>query len=364
LGSILFSVGAPSFITQVQKQRLKKDKRLVERHTMADNVAAQPIIQEPVGVVQFQYNSDYPSLEEQPPAEFPPADPSPCARITTRVYDASTNRVTIVQNVLVRTLLPTRMSTASSNMEEDSSSSSDSDDESMMEEDTTTPSQPQTEERAYWMQRTVREAIYGSVLYATVLKRRPRDANLDASLQADWEVTTQKCAIKEMSWQHIRKERDRLAEDPIKEVSAMQYLQRWYQANNNNNNNANDQDDNFFAPIMETNIMMPLDLLSDDRHLYSVMPYCNGGELFDRLDLNERFSEEEARYWMYQVLNVSRTCCCCCCLSRRDFVYLALYCKVTWCNCYLLVYSHLTHLPLPQYNTGPGEFTAVGHLPS
>jgi len=49
--------------------------------------------------------------------------------------------------------------------------------------------------------------------------------------------------------------------------------------------------------------MMPLDLLTDDRHLYSIMPYCNGGELFDRLDMNERFSEGEARYWMVQVLN-------------------------------------------------------------
>lgn len=51
--------------------------------------------------------------------------------------------------------------------------------------------------------------------------------------------------------------------------------------------------------------MMPLDLLTDDRHLYSIMPYCNGGELFERLDMDERFTEEEARYWMAQVLNVS-----------------------------------------------------------
>jgi serine/threonine protein kinase len=57
--------------------------------------------------------------------------------------------------------------------------------------------------------------------------------------------------------------------------------------------------------MRETNIMMPLDLLSDDRNLYSVMPYCDGGELFERLDLNERFSEGEARYWMDQVINVS-----------------------------------------------------------
>lgn len=55
--------------------------------------------------------------------------------------------------------------------------------------------------------------------------------------------------------------------------------------------------------MRRTNIMMPLDLLSDDRNLYSIMPYCDGGELFERLDLNEKFSEIEARYWMDQILN-------------------------------------------------------------
>jgi serine/threonine protein kinase len=166
------------------------------------------------------------------------------------------------------------------------------------------------EDRAYWVQRTVREAIYGRVLLAVVLKRRtPSLANND---NAEWEVTSHHCAVKEMSWQHIRKERDRLAEDPIKEVSAMQYLKQWHAVNRANMpknipTQALSSSDvlNSFAATLETNIMMPLDLLSDDRHLYSVMPYCDGGELFERLDLNERFTEEEARYWMYQILNVS-----------------------------------------------------------
>jgi serine/threonine protein kinase len=60
------------------------------------------------------------------------------------------------------------------------------------------------------------------------------------------------------------------------------------------------------SAVLETNIMMPVDLLSDDRHLYSIMPYCNGGELFERLDKSERFTEAEARYWMAQILNVRR----------------------------------------------------------
>jgi len=122
-------------------------------------------------------------------------------------------------------------------------------------------------------------------------------------LTADWEVTAEFCAVKEMSWQHIRKERDRLAEDPIKEVAAMQYLKRWHKFVKSQADSAVDVHSvqASFDAITETNVMMPLDLLSDDRNLYSVMPYCDGGELFERLDLNERFSENEARYWMHQL---------------------------------------------------------------
>jgi serine/threonine protein kinase len=46
--------------------------------------------------------------------------------------------------------------------------------------------------------------------------------------------------------------------------------------------------DDSFAAMSSTNIMMPMDLLSDDRHLYSVMPFCDGGELFERLDMERK----------------------------------------------------------------------------
>jgi hypothetical protein len=260
--------------------------------------------------MQFQYNADYPSLDAADPLDFPPADPSPCARITTRIYHPRKQQVATVQNVLVRTILPA-LRTSSFNMDDDSSSSNDEsipDDDDMREDDDSPPHMnKQEKERAYWMQRTVREAIYGRVLYATVLRRRPRDPLIDPSLHADWEVTEEQCAIKEMSWQHIRKERNKLAEDPIKEVAAMQYLKKWHERIRGHSSEETTHSTSF-AAIMETNIMMPLDLLSDDRHLYSIMPFCTGGELFERLDLNERFTEDEARYWMHQVLNVSARC--------------------------------------------------------
>ena len=162
----------------------------------------------------------------------------------------------------------------------------------------------QPPQRAYLLQRTLREAIYGRVRYGIVLKRRQLPPDYDASTSsqpmAEWEVTNERCAVKEMSWQHIRKERNRLAEDPIKEVSAMQYLKRYLaQCHGDGSPTSLDSSD----AMLSTHIMLPLDLLSDDRYLYSVMPYCDGGELFDRLDQRQKFSEDEARYWMHQILD-------------------------------------------------------------
>lgn len=330
--------------------------------------------------MQFSYNSDYPGLTAataaspssfpqtqsiaKDPEEFPTAEPIPCARITTRVFHPTRNQVATVQNVLIRTRnspvvvgspgnngsskifgesdsLNSNMSSVSSSSSDSMTLDADSDDDINSIPSACLPQNDANEvKHAYWIQRTIREAIYGRVLFAVILKKRPR--SLVLSDGAEWEVTSEHCAVKEMSWEHIRRHRNRLAEDPIKEVASMQYLNRcWRQAQQSktqqqqqqyqqsqqqqshqfhfnqqfappvkrqetqqsNNYHAN-VDQSFFA-MRDTNIMMPLDLLSDERNLYSIMPYCDGGELFERLDLNERFSEEEARYWMDHVLNVS-----------------------------------------------------------
>lgn len=306
--------------------------------------------------MQFQFNSDYPGLTAESvvlgldlsvaaadapasdPRDFPPAQPIPCARITTRIYHPTRNEVSTVQNVLVRTMMrPPQMqqqqqqqqsmggqasgvagdgSSMSSDDFSVASSSSSSSNVSDMEtgegnnnssvfHPSAGPIEQQQEDRAYWIQRTLREAIYGRVLFATVLRRRrPTQQNNpqgNNTINAEWEVTPEFCAVKEMSKDVIRKERHRLAEDPIKEVSAMQYLKQWHLWRRR-------QPDTLqFSKqaVMETHVMMPLDLLSDDRNLYSIMPYCDGGELFERLDMSERFSEDETRYWMHQVLTVS-----------------------------------------------------------
>lgn len=246
--------------------------------------------------MQFDTNSDYPPLPAVDPPEFPAAEPSPCARLTTRVYHPSKDAITTEADVLVRTRMPKTLSVlnmddvGSSSSDESSYMSADGYDEPLQSQ--AEMAEGEEEERAYWMQRSVREAIYGRVLFAVVLKRR-------RVREAEWIATDEKCAIKEMSWQHIRKERNKLAEDPVKEVGAMQFLKRWYERTSSSTT------DDSFVSMRATNVMMPMDLLSDDRYLYSVMPFCNGGELFEVLDMNEKFTENEARHWMCQVLNVS-----------------------------------------------------------
>lgn len=256
--------------------------------------------------MQFQYNSDYPeAATPTSPLDFPAAQPVPCARITTRIFHPKRQQVATVQNVLVRT----RRSRPVDDDDDDSSMSSNfsdsSDDASMKDTASNTPlSTDDSDDRAYWIQRTIREAIYGRVFFAIVLKRRTGTTGMPND-NAEWEVTERQCAVKEMSWQHIRRERDRLAEDPIKEVSAMQYLHQWFNRTVQEQIDGLDGVERSFQAMSTTNIIMPLDLLSDDRNLYSIMPFCDGGELFERLDLNERFPEAEARYWMRQILNVS-----------------------------------------------------------
>lgn len=278
--------------------------------------------------MQFQYNADYPGLsaagpmpvESSDPVPFPTAQPIPCARITTRVFHPNRNQIATVQNVLVRTISRSNNNgIGNNNVSNDDSSNSDMSNSSSISDDDTFDSRMGTEavmeedestlvQHAYWLQRTIREAIYGRVLFAVVLKRRPRA--VAAADGAEWEVTSDHCAVKEMAWQHIRRERNRLAEDPIKEVSAMQHIKNWFEASKQKSDILPTSGDTSvaesFQSMRQSNIMMPLDLLTDERNLYSIMPYCDGGELFERLDLNERFSEEEARYWMDQLLNVSR----------------------------------------------------------
>ena len=367
------------------------------------------------------------NMDARDPYHFPPVEPISCTRITTRIYNPITQTISTVPNVLVKTQTSPqpygshshrrrssnqpqqhRLSVQNFDLNQfqmnvhdlddndenmDSSDSDFSSDQGSLNDDNDDYAQREPSDQgninqdganhiAYWIQNIVREAIYGRVYKAIVLRKiQPQQkqqilqaaaaaaaatisadpstatliqSNLSMLQNVEWEITNYDCAVKEMSWQHIRKERDRLAEDPVKEVCAMQYFKNWYRNNTaemnhsinpspanittnqntttatitsqhqttptpqntisnsieiNNTGTAGGSENNSsaitssFQQMLDTNVMMPLDLLSDEKYLYSIMPYCNGGELFELLNMNDRFTENEARYWMYQVLN-------------------------------------------------------------
>jgi len=91
-------------------------------------------------------------------------------------------------------------------------------------------------------------------------------------------------AVKIMDWNLVRDLRGRHMEDPVKEVSAMQYL---------------------CTDGGSPNVLGTLDVMSDEQYLYSFMPFCSCGELFGYVERDGRFSEPVARFWFRQLLNVS-----------------------------------------------------------
>lgn len=167
-------------------------------------------------------------------------------------------------------------------------------------------SPPQAADYAYWPQRVLREAIYGEVWKGQMLKRVPTP---DGSIV--WEITPVLVAIKAMNLHQIL-EQNGSAEDPWQEIAAMQYLQT--RNNTHVRNRAREEGveltlteeqvrNRAEEAMLESHVMMPLDVLTDNTKLYSIMPFCNGGELFDVLENRTKFTEEEARYWFVQILN-------------------------------------------------------------
>ncbi len=86
-------------------------------------------------------------------------------------------------------------------------------------------------ERAYWLRSKLCGAIYRRVQRGTVLHRldQPVRVSVDvegsAVVEVGWMLMSVHVAIKEMSWELVGEHRSTLAENPIKEVAAMQYLQ-------------------------------------------------------------------------------------------------------------------------------------------
>jgi hypothetical protein len=153
---------------------------------------------------------------------------------------------------------------------------------------------------AYAPSRRLQDAIYGSVWACVVLRRHHGVAADDAARAAGvepgspqapivWETTNDFVAIKMIEWARVHHMRGRLLEDPVKEIAAMQLVGNG-----------------------SPHVLGPLEVLQDGEFLFTVMPYCSGGDLFGVV---VKFAEESggeigmpepvARYWFRQILWVS-----------------------------------------------------------
>ena len=153
---------------------------------------------------------------------------------------------------------------------------------------------------AYWEVRKIRDAIYGGVYEGKLLKRLPA---VDGSVK--WIKTSTMVAIKKMNWNHVMRETNRSAERPLEEIKAMQHLQNHTTSSHNNvvreNLTGEDIRQRAEQSVMENHIMTSIDVITDNKNLYLVMPFCDGREMFDVIE-NQKFSEPEARYWFKQIL--------------------------------------------------------------
>ena len=148
---------------------------------------------------------------------------------------------------------------------------------------------------AYQLKERLQSTHFGPVYKSYELRELPlNDEFLDqySGPTIDWMMTQKICAIKDLGWNRIRHARQRnqdedACEDAIRECDALQYFR--------------DLD------IDSPNILDQKDLLYDERSLYSVLPFYNEGELFDRMrkiaNLNQNFEEDEARYFIREILN-------------------------------------------------------------
>ena len=210
-------------------------------------------------------------LSRSPPTDpqqfTPPQYQSGVRRENVQIFNSGTGEIASFPNVLIR----------------------------VPPQDQSGANQPQ---RAYYIYKKLKKAIYGKVTLAIVLEPYaggnvptppPATTTAAQSSQGDtmiWSFTPERVAIKQISWDRVSELRGRQhAEDPIKELAAMQYI-----GGSSAFSHAGD----------DYNITRCVETLSDPRYIYCVMPYYANGELFDHVKLG-KFTEERSRFWFKQV---------------------------------------------------------------
>jgi serine/threonine protein kinase len=128
-----------------------------------------------------------------------------------------------------------------------------------------------TPQQAFLIKKTISRSVYGVIRLCVILKRRENHKKEQQNGRrghcfgirdedAEWESTEDLAVVKASSWHTIRRLRGRHLEDPIKEISCMQLVGNYHD-----------------------NVLGCIDVLQDDDYLYTIMPYCEGGDLFGRI---------------------------------------------------------------------------------
>jgi hypothetical protein len=215
----------------------------------------------------------------------------------------------------------------------------------------TTTSSTTTRMKAYWIRELLVETQHGhvktQVFRATVLYKS--DLHWEVALsssssssnnnneqqrgQQQQQQQPQEVAIKRMSWECIQASRaHRISEDFIKEIAALQYLSS--AINNNSNSNVNSsssdgssssnnivengakqqqqqqqQQQQSLSSLKQHHVMTADTIMANQSHVFIVMPYCSGGDIFQRVSQqpNFRFTESQSKYWFRQMLIGLRT---------------------------------------------------------
>ena len=137
---------------------------------------------------------------------------------------------------------------------------------------------------AYLIKKKLAKSSYGWVKLGVVLRRITNEDG-----EPKWQSTGEYVAVKCSSWAKIQAMRGRHLVDPIKEISVLQLI---------GNNNST-----------ENHVLGCIEVLQTDEFLYTVMPYCAGGELYGKLDISglQMYPDEiQARTYFQQLLKVSK----------------------------------------------------------
>ena len=127
----------------------------------------------------------------------------------------------------------------------------------------------------YELGRDIRETIFGRVVHAIHLTR-----GVNNILIRDNPLVN--IAIKVYQRSKLRELHGRTHENPSKELSAMQFV---------NTDGGHD------------NVISLIECCADNANIFAIMEFCDGGELYDIVEMNRGLTETLARNYMKQIIN-------------------------------------------------------------